>query len=303
MRCRRFLIDGIIGGLAAASWKVMVSIRTKARKVIIVGHGLFIPERFELSPGIFVESNVPSLNIDEAASGSRHFQDYAAALTGGDLATFCIEVQNEEGGRRLAGKAWNALRLFHLLSLACTSPCFSLYSISLGEKNLYSAANQNLLIRALPEVATATLEQLSWAKKHIQPFNNLVSSPEFSSAMRCYGNSHYLFDLDTRIMLLWAGIEALLSVDGELNRRLALYAAMMLEGTGDEKIAFFNEVKKAYAIRSRAVNGGRADATKLQERYQTTSRILSRLLARCVELGRVPSPLELDNLAVSQTVR
>jgi hypothetical protein len=38
-------------------------------------------------------------------------------------------------------------------------------------------------------------------------------------------------------MLLWSGIEGLLSVDGELNRRLALYAALMLEGSADEKVA------------------------------------------------------------------
>ena len=35
--------------------------------------------------------------------------------------------------------------------------------------------------------------------------------------MRAYGNSHTLFDPDLRIMLLWSGIEGLLSVDSELT--------------------------------------------------------------------------------------
>jgi hypothetical protein len=120
--------------------------------------------------------------------------------------------------------------------------------------------------------------------------------------MRCYGNAHYLFDPDTRIMLLWAGIEGLLSVDAELNRRLALYAALLHNGSTAEKIAYFKEVKNAYAIRSRAVHGGRATAETLRVGYQTSSNILMGLLVRCVELGRVPSTDELDALAVSQSL-
>jgi hypothetical protein len=130
----------------------------------------------------------------------------------------------------------------------------------------------------------------------------LISEPAFSSALRCYGNAHYLFDLDTRIMLLWAGIEGLLSVDGELNRRLALYAALLYKGSTAEKIAYFNEVKKAYAIRSRAVHGGKATKENLRLGYDASSKILVSLLARCVELGRVPSSEELDALAVSQSL-
>ena len=241
---------------------VAISADASAKKVIIVGHGLAIPERFQLGLGLFVEPTVPALNIEEAAKGSREFGDYAAVISGNHLGTFCIEVQDGAGGKALATKAWNALWLFHLLSLACTTPCFSLYSVSIGKESVYASANRNLIIRPLPKLATATLEQLSWAKRHTQSFDNVISDPEFSSAMRCYGNSHYLFDLDTRIMLLWAGIEGLLSVDGELNRRIALYAALMLEGTAEEKIAYFNEVKRAYGIRSRAVHGGKAARTK-----------------------------------------
>jgi hypothetical protein len=59
-------------------------------------------------------------------------------------------------------------------------------------------------------------------------------------AASAYGNAHYLFDFDTRIMLLWAGIGGLLSVDAELSRRLALYAALLHKGTPAEKIAHFD---------------------------------------------------------------
>jgi len=120
--------------------------------------------------------------------------------------------------------------------------------------------------------------------------------------MRCYGNAQLLPEHDVRIMLLWAGIEGLLSVDAELSRRLALYAALLFDGSPDEKAGYFDTVKKAYALRSRAVHGTTLKKPKLEEGSRTAGRILIGLIAKCVELGRVPSPSELDRLAVSAIV-
>jgi len=270
-------------------------------EIIILGHGLTIAERSELSPGVFLEPSVPKVDLTAASTSSRDFRDYSASVTASELATFCLEVQGGTG-QELVLKAWNALWLFHLLSLACSAPCFSLCAIARGKSEQYSAANRNVIFRPLPLITPATPVQIAWAKANLPSFDRLISEPVFSSAMRCYGNAHYLFDLDTRIMLLWAGIEGLLAVDAELNRRLALYAALLHKGSTAEKIAYFKEVKKAYAIRSRAVHGGKATAEKLRLGYQASSNILVSLLARCVELGRVPSPDELDALAVSQNL-
>jgi Apea-like HEPN len=270
-------------------------------KIIILGHGVAIAERFELSPGVTLEPDFPRVDIAAASASARDFSDYAAAVTGGELATFSIEVQGGTGPE-LVAKAWNSLWLFHLLSLACSGPCYSLCAIARGKTDRYSAATRNVMFRPLPLIVSAASEQIAWAKGNLPGFHRLISEPVFGSAMRCYGNAHYLFDLDTRIMLLWAGIEGLLSVDAELNRRLALYAALLHKGSTAEKIAYFKEVKKAYAIRSRTVHGGKATAEMLRAGYQTSSNILVGLLVRCVELGRVPSTDELDALAVSQSL-
>jgi hypothetical protein len=120
--------------------------------------------------------------------------------------------------------------------------------------------------------------------------------------MRCFGNAHYLPDIDVRIMLLWAGIEGLLSVDAELSRRLAMYAALMIDATPDEKAEFFEEVKRAYSVRSQVVHGSKLKTDKLLRGYKSAARILIELLARCAELGRVPTPTELDRLAVGSTL-
>ena len=281
---------------------VGVAASADSKSIVILGHGLAITDPFELAAGIFVTPDFPKLDLDATVAGWRHFTDYAAALQGREIATFALRVEHDEGGKNLATKAWNALWLFHLLSVACRAPCLSLYSVCDGDQPLFSAANPSPFVRPFAAVHPATGAQLEWARRYSAKFDELIRVPEFSAAIRCYGNAHTLPEHDVRIMLLWAGIEGLLSVDAELSRRLALYAALLLDGSPDEKAAYFDEVKRAYAVRSRAVHGGGLKKGKLEEGYRTAGRILIGLIARCVELGRVPSPSELDRLAVAAIV-
>lgn len=281
---------------------VGVAANVDSKLVVILGHGLTITNEFELSNGIFLSPSIPVIDLDTTAKGCARFIDYAAALKGSEIATFSLRIEHGEGGRGLVIKAWNALWLFHFLSIACRAPCFSLYSVCDGDNPLFSIANRSPFAWPLTSVHSATHAELEWARRYAGAFDKLIQVPAFSAAMRCYGNAHLLPDYDVRIMLLWAGIEGLLSVDAELSRRIALYAALLLDGTPDQKAAYFDEVKKAYSIRSRAVHGGGLNEAKLEEGYQKAGRILIGLLAKCVELGRVPSPSELDRLAVSPNV-
>ncbi|RUV20724.1 HEPN domain-containing protein [Mesorhizobium sp. M7A.F.Ca.MR.245.00.0.0] len=273
-----------------------------SKTITIFGHGIAVPKRFELSTGIWLRPSLSKLDVSAAANGSTRFSDYAAALQGDEIASFEMVVEEAAGGRELVVKGWNALWLFHLLSIACSSPCLSLYSVCDGEEPKYSAASRTPFVRPVSEIHVATLQQLRWAKEHLESFDILTKVPEFESAIKCFANAHYLPDHDIRIMLLWAGIEGLLSVDAELSRRLALYAAILMDGTPEQKAAYFGEVKKAYAIRSQAVHGSKAKPDKLAAGYLVASRILAGLLRRCVEIRRVPSPAELDRLAVGASI-
>jgi len=279
----------------------MVSVATGdgAHSLFIAGHGISVQSTFELASGIFVE---PTVEMHDAADGSAHFSDYSAVITGHKLADFSLRIESEQSGKALAVKGRNALWNFHLLSLAAQSPICSIFSMTPGTRPIFAAANRNILVRRLAAVKLIGAERLAWARDNKEAFDTLIKVPAFSRAMRCFGNSHYLFDTDMRIMLLWSGIEGLLSVDSELVRRIALYAALMIEGNHEEKANWFAEVKKAYGVRSKTVHGGSVNEQMLQNGYQQASHILLRLLARCVEIGRVPTPAELDALALSSTL-
>jgi hypothetical protein len=163
----------------------------------------------------------------------------------------------------------------------------------------FTLANRNLVIHRLPSVAPAMDPDLDWATTYFGAFDALLKEHRFQNAVRCYGNAHYLFDNDAKIMLLWAGIEGLLDIDSELRRRIALHAAILLDGTPEEKAAYFARIKKGYDVRSRVVHGGGAKPEALQQGFALAGEVLITLLRKCVELGRVPSAAELDERAAS----
>ena len=273
-----------------------------AEWVRIAGHGLYIGQPYELTDGVWISPEIPDLD-DKGLARCTDIKERAAVTTMHEIATFSIEVRDTRGGAELATTAWNRLWDFHLLSLASRSPCFILYASSENKsKTVYSVANRNIIVNPLASNKNLDISGLEWASKNEQNFRGLVKDPQFSSAMRYFGNSHYLFDLEHRIMLLWAGIEGLLQVDAEHSRRLALYCALLSRGNDDEKAERFELVKKAYSLRSRVVHGAKPSADKLLRGYLEATDLLADLLSRCVELARVPQRDELDRASFSARI-
>jgi hypothetical protein len=269
--------------------------------VNLVGHGITVGAECEIAPGIAVSPSVPT---NDSSFGSRtvgELRETLNVMMMEPLADFSLRVSAPGGGEALAAKAWNALWVFHLFALACRRPVMPLYCAA-NHGTRFSLANRNLVIHRLPSVAPAGAGDLSWATTHFAAFDALLGNARFQSAVRAYGNAHYLFDDDAKIMLLWAGIEGLLDVDSELRRRIALHAAILLDGTPHEKSAYYARIKKGYDVRSRVVHGGGAKQHDLKQGYVLAGEVLLTLLRKCVELGRVPSAAELDDLAASASL-
>lgn len=269
-----------------------------ANFVYLIGHGITVEVEREIAPGIIISPEVPT---NDSSCGSRtvgELRETLNVMSMEPLADFSLHIVDERGGQALATKTWNALWIFHLLALACRRPVMPLYcAANYGTR--FTLANRNLVIHRLSSVAPASAVDLDWATEQFNAFHGLLGENRFQNAVRCYGNAHYLFDDDAKIMLLWAGIEGLLDVDSELRRRIALHAAILLDGTPAEKALYFDRLKKGYDVRSRVVHGSGAKPEVLQQGYALAGEGLLTLLRKCVELGRVPSAAELDERAAS----
>ncbi len=56
---------------------VSIEVTEDSQKVSIIGHGLSVAQRIELAPGIVITPDVPKINLNFAADGSKYFGDYA----------------------------------------------------------------------------------------------------------------------------------------------------------------------------------------------------------------------------------
>jgi hypothetical protein len=281
---------------------VAIHVPEDAQSVFIVGHGMTLPSDYELCEGTTLVCTPPKFDYRMAADGSENFVDYASVVLGEGLANFALRVDCTSSSKELVVRSWNALWDFHLLSLAAKRPVCSLFSITQGATESYRSANRGLIGRAFERVDAIEKENLEWARANKPSFDSLIRNSAFNAAIRCYGNAHHLPDLDVRIMLIWSGIERLLGVDAELSRRIALYSSMIIPGTKEERIGNFKQFKKLYGVRSKAVHGADTTEAALRDGYLGASDLLNRLLRRCVEIGRVPTSIELDELALSQAV-
>jgi hypothetical protein len=270
-----------------------------ASSFLIIGHGIKVEEECAIARGLIVSPIAP---VIDSSFGSRTVGELRNAINImalENLADFSIKVEEECGAPDLAAKAWNALWVFHLLSLACRRPVMPLYSVPSAGGQRFTLANRNIVIHRLPTTGLVSSSDLGWARDHFEQFDHLIGDARFAGAMRAYGNAHYLFDDDAKIMLLWAGIEGLLGVDAELRRRIALHAAILYDGSADKKIAYFSRIKKGYDIRSKVVHGAKISADALKIGYQLAAEVLLELLRKAVILGRVPAAAELDELAAA----
>ena len=217
-----------------------------------------------------------------------------------EFASFYVEIHEEAGGKELAAKTWNSLWLFPLLAVACQCPCASLYSWSGSQKPQFAVATAHTAFRRPESPIQATSDQLNWARTNLPNFEAIQKDGTFTTALMSYTNSHHLFGHKPRIMQLWSGIECLFMVSSEISRTLAMYSALLLE-EGDANLRYkcFKEIKKDYSMRSKVVHGTIESDDVLKEAYSRASKLLARLLLRCVELSRVPTTEELDRAALA----
>jgi hypothetical protein len=232
------------------------------------------------------------------ANGCDSFEEYAAIVSMMPQASFYLEVEHPPGGKDLAVKAWNSLWLFHLLAVACQTPCESLYSWCGHKKVAFSVATAYPMQWEDNPVAVSD-SMLAWAKQHQGNFDHLLENEAFKRALLSYCNSHHLFGFESRVMLLWSGIECLFEASTELTRTLAIYSALMLDKTSpNSRYELYKRIRKEYERRSKVVHGSRDKKFPVEQAYKGASEILIRLLARCVEISRVPTPEELDRAAL-----
>ena len=258
-----------------------------------------------------------------AAAGAAGFREWAMLEPFLPRCVCEIETAQDaaiEPGYDALNRAWLASALIKLkgfnahLPLACSSYSWNfiaghqertkgVFEEELKEKGVESAVNSPE--RALPpfkgqllEVHTRLLvpenvktiltkEDADWINDNYEKFNYLAAKSEgFRFALSAAVDWQYASDPRMAVAQLWSGIEALFGISSEVVYRISLQVASLLEERGVARQDRFNQVRKLYGARSKAVHGEELSDDKLNKAMLESFDILNKLLLVNIEKGR-----------------
>lgn len=261
--------------------------------------------------------------FDLAAAGAAGFREWAMLEPYLPRCVCELETAQDAAikpGYDTLNRAWLASALIKLkgfnahLPLACSSYSWNfiaghqertkgVFKEELEEKGVESAINSSkrklqpfkgqlleLHTRLLaPENVKTILtkEDADWINDNYEKFNSLASKSEgFRFALSSAVNWQYASEPRMAIAQLWSGIEGLFGISSELVYRISLLIASLLEERGIARQDRFNQVRKLYGARSKAVHGEELADDKLNKAMLESFDILNKLLLINIEKGR-----------------
>lgn len=145
-------------------------------------------------------------------------------------------------------------------------------------------------------VRTVAENDLRWVGQNLISFADLLEKPQFRLAVDSLCTHHQMASKRMAATMLWSGVEALFSISAELRFRLASCIAATLEDRGTERIGCYRRVKRLYDFRSRLVHGTTAGEEAIDQHVIEVRQILSRLICRFTEAGRIPDDAQTEEL-------
>jgi hypothetical protein len=141
--------------------------------------------------------------------------------------------------------------------------------------------------KKLAESVVVQESDLEWVSTNVLRFARLLETPCFRLAVESLCTHQHQASDRMMVATLWAGIEALFNIHSELSFRLSTYVAVIIEPPGSGRRVAYQELKKLYGTRSKAVHGAKMSSEQIHEHVRAVRKILSRILCRFIEEDQV----------------
>ena len=140
-----------------------------------------------------------------------------------------------------------------------------------------------------------SVEDAAWIQEHFDVFNKLAAENQaFRFALEAAIDWRFAKDARSAVARIWSGIEAIFGVTSELVYRISLLSACLLTERGDTRKAKFDEVKKLYGLRSKAVHGEQLPEDKVALALNDSYQLLADLLLLSINKGHVLGKRDFD---------
>jgi len=194
--------------------------------------------------------------------------------------------------KELAIKTWNSQWDAILLGALYDCEIGFNFQSDVAPEDFHQAGEfyvMNYAFKGLNSGQTRTLNNRDndWLKNHYSSAWELMNEDRYQNAIHCLASYRWHSMPRAQLALLWSGIEGLFQIDYELSFRLSLYIAKYLAPRNQAKRrAIFNEVKKLYGLRSKAVHGGKLNS--LSDAVKSSVDLLRKLVVKSAEQRMLP---------------
>jgi hypothetical protein len=258
-------------------------------------NGLIVTEDIFISKNITLLPTCKKLPIDKISRLINKDFDFAIAVLC-SRSMFSQMRITAETPENLAALAWNAQWDILLLSaiLKCDAMCNLQCTHPIEDISEFSAINiTNYHMRGLASNAyTLTKEDKDWLERYYKNTKVLLENDSFATAIHSLASYKWHSMPRVQLAILWAGIEALFSVNSELSFRISLYVSKFLASNNDDLKNIFADTKKLYSVRSLAVHGSPIKGD-LNSSVDKSASLLNALVKKCIEANAMPNTDEL----------
>lgn len=267
-------------------------------ETFILLNGIVVESEVQLAEGILLQpADASHLSLSNALLACSQPDDIAvvAAFIPRVRAQFRIHAASpRETSVRAWNSSWDALLLsaifqaeigFNLQS-NCAAEDISAKSTLRAIRRHMSGFNDNP-----PYVLTRN--DSDWLSEFYPDAQILLKDGSFQTAVQCLATHHWHPNPRIKMAMIWAGIEGIFGASSEIRFRLSLYMARFLSPDNEvDRRNIFEQVKKLYNVRSKAVHGGILKGD-LSLSATESAKLLNDLLIKCIETRSLPCETDL----------
>jgi len=259
-------------------------------------NGIRPREKVRLDDGVVLLPSSCNPTPDEIIARSKTEVDIGVACVFLRSVSACFHVV-ASNSQELAVKAWNSqwdavlLSALYDCEVGHTFQC-DVAPESFSEAKEFHVTNYAFKGLNAGEIRRLTNAEHTWLRAYYSSAQGLMDDHRYQNAVHCLASYRWHSLPSAQLAIIWSGIEGLFEIDYELSFRLSLYVAKYLSPRNRARQkAIFDQVKKLYGIRSRAVHGGKHK--RFDDAVKASLKILRRLVVKSAEKGELPKSDEL----------
>jgi hypothetical protein len=139
-------------------------------------------------------------------------------------------------------------------------------------------------------------DDLEWVRNNLGTVVRLTDNERFHTAVEALCTYMLAANDRMKVAQLWAGVEAIFDVQYELQYRLSTLTARLLAEPGSKCRELYKEMKSLYGERSKIVHGKKVSEEKIRTHITTVRGRLADILTRLIELGKVPTGEDFEEM-------